>query len=284
MDVSALKIGMLFNQEVTRIVCETLRRHYSNSSIPPLIVDPVCVSTSGHTLLEPDAIGAVIQDLFPLAHIITPNKQEAEYILSWKSNTDRVIASLEDMLQATVDLCALGPRATLLKGGHFIISDGDLEVFRSSHPEVDILGSSRPQGRSEVLKHHGLLLRGSSPAPGLVVDMLFDKSASRWALFVRTRIDTSSTHGTGCTLSAALVCELAKGQKGISTCVSRRRCSEILSRPCAVSFGCHRIHSYRHRGSPRSRSWKRPLEPHALLDYPLGPNVGDPLSRESSRN
>ena len=49
----------------------------------------------------------------------------------------------------------------------------------------------------------------------LVVDVLQDASRSggeaATSLFIRPRIESTSTHGTGCTLSAAIVCGLASG-------------------------------------------------------------------------
>ena len=74
MEVHAIKTGMLYDSDTVKTVCETL----GSSPSVPLIVDPVCVSTSGHTLLEPDAIGTIIDSLLPLATIITPNWFEME--------------------------------------------------------------------------------------------------------------------------------------------------------------------------------------------------------------
>ncbi|TFY78234.1 hypothetical protein EWM64_g5775, partial [Hericium alpestre] len=53
--IKAIKIGMLFSADVVRTVVQTLRALYSATPPPPLVCDPVCVSTSGHTLLHPDA-------------------------------------------------------------------------------------------------------------------------------------------------------------------------------------------------------------------------------------
>ena len=53
------------------------------------------------------------------------------------------------------------------------------------------------------------LIKGGHLAAGRIVDVLFDgQTEHRWE---RDRIDTSSTHGTGCTLSAAIAAGLASG-------------------------------------------------------------------------
>lgn len=54
------------------------------------------------------------------------------------------------------------------------------------------------------------LLKGGHLTGGEVIDILFDGSAIReWR---RPRIDSTSTHGTGCTLSAAIAAGLAHGR------------------------------------------------------------------------
>lgn len=56
-----------------------------------------------------------------------------------------------------------------------------------------------------------VLIKGGhleGPDPGQVVDLLFDGEFTEYR---RERIVTTSTHGTGCTLSAAVTAELAKG-------------------------------------------------------------------------
>lgn len=73
---------MLFDAANTRAVSSTLKDLYKGQNLPPLVVDPVCVSTSGHSLLHPEAVEVIIQELFPLATLITPNKSEAELLLS----------------------------------------------------------------------------------------------------------------------------------------------------------------------------------------------------------
>ena len=74
---------------------------------------------SGDRLLQEEAVQAIKEDLFPLATIITPNLLEAEALLG------RSIKSLEAMQQATFDLCSLGPKAAVVKGGGLTDSNSD---------------------------------------------------------------------------------------------------------------------------------------------------------------
>ena len=70
----AVKIGMLQSAEIVRCIASELRRY----SIRNVVLDPVMVSTSGHRLIEEEAIDALCKELIPLARVITPNIPEAE--------------------------------------------------------------------------------------------------------------------------------------------------------------------------------------------------------------
>ncbi len=54
-----------------------------------------------------------------------------------------------------------------------------------------------------------VLVKGGHGAEDPVVDLLFD--GVRWHRFAWPRISTRNTHGTGCTLSSAIACFLARG-------------------------------------------------------------------------
>ncbi|ESK85195.1 thiamin biosynthesis protein (thi-4) [Moniliophthora roreri MCA 2997] len=212
LDIKAIKTGMLFDADNTRAVVRALKAHYtnagSNTRMPPLVCDPVCVSTSGHTLLHPDAVEVLISELFPLAFLVTPNKAEAELLLLYAKSEAQTcrIEDLESMLGAARDLLSLGPNAVLIKGGHVTAKHGDIQRFARSHPEVLILRDGVLQENMEILNI------GKTLDIELVVDLLRDKTG-KTTVFVRSRIESTSTHGTGCTLSAAVTAELARGVK-----------------------------------------------------------------------
>ncbi|CAK9032767.1 unnamed protein product [Durusdinium trenchii] len=68
-----VKTGMLATSEIVQAVADALKVARGAS----LVVDPVMVSTSGHTLLQEDAIQSLKEEVFPHATIITPNLPEA---------------------------------------------------------------------------------------------------------------------------------------------------------------------------------------------------------------
>jgi hydroxymethylpyrimidine/phosphomethylpyrimidine kinase len=100
----ATKTGMLFNAGIISAVAEAAGR----LRLPNLVVDPVMVAESGATLLEPEAVEAYKNELFPLASAITPNLNEAFALLGEPVDKGRI----EDCAAA---LHALGP-STVVTG------------------------------------------------------------------------------------------------------------------------------------------------------------------------
>jgi len=178
-DVAAAKTGMILNAETVGIVAQCLREH----PLPNLVVDPVMRAKSGDALLAPEAQAVLVNELLPLALVLTPNLAEAEALLEAK------ITSLADMAEAAAALSRLGPKAVLLKGGHLEDAEGE---------SVD------------VLYHEGRVHQLAAP-----------------------RLRTRDTHGTGCTLSAAIAAELAQGHGVVDAC---RRAKEYLTAALAAAL------------------------------------------------
>lgn len=105
--VEAVKTGMLATQEIVEITAAKLKEY----AVDIVVVDPVMISTSGHTLLEAGAVDAYKRRLLPLATVVTPNIKEAEHLLNF------TVETIEDMKRAAVELHKLGPKAVLIKGG-----------------------------------------------------------------------------------------------------------------------------------------------------------------------
>lgn len=104
----AMKTGMLLTQQAVKVVAGAVRKY----RIGNLVIDPVIRSSSGKTLLAPNAVATIKRELFPLALVITPNIPEAEVLSGMRIQTD------EDMDFAAGILMDMGPRYVLIKGGH----------------------------------------------------------------------------------------------------------------------------------------------------------------------
>jgi len=152
--VGAAKTGMLFSVEIIQAVAATVRA----VTLRPLVVDPVMVATSGDRLLQRQAEESLVQDIIPLAAIVTPNLAETEVLVG------RQVSTLDDMRAAAEQIVAAGARAVLVKGGHAIAR---------------------------------------------ATDVFYD--GTRLELLQGEVVDTHNTHGTGCTLSAAICAYLARG-------------------------------------------------------------------------
>jgi len=159
-EVAAVKTGMLPTREIIETVAEIL----SERGIRELVVDPVVRSTSGFNLIDDSALDALMEKLFPLATVITPNIPEAERIARIS------IRTLDDLKTAATTMQMLGARNVLIKGGHLETDTGETRK---------------------------------------AIDHLF--IGDELSVFEAEYIDTTATHGTGCTLAAAITANIALG-------------------------------------------------------------------------
>ncbi len=130
----AAKTGMLDNTDVVDVVVKKVQQY----NVRNLVVDPVMVAKSGHRLLRPEAEQALVNNLLPLALLVTPNLPEAEVISGEK------IETVEQMEKAAQSIWKLGCKNVLIKGGHLpgdvlvdVFFDGkDVYQFESKRHET----------------------------------------------------------------------------------------------------------------------------------------------------
>lgn len=141
--VDAVKVGMIANAAIARVVADRLRRY----ARCPVVVDPVMVAKSGDHLLLPDAVAALRDELLPLATLITPNLPEAAVLLD--RPPPQTLDDMREMLTALRGRRPSGPQWVLLKGGH----------LRAPH-STDLLGGpdgvlELPAQRINTTRDHG---------------------------------------------------------------------------------------------------------------------------------
>lgn len=135
-DIRAVKIGMLANKAVINVVADALEKYQPKY----IVLDPVMVSSSGHTLLELHAIQRLVERLLPIATVITPNIDEAVLLLNHS------ITNEDEAEGALVELLAMGAKAVLLKGGHLsgkkVIDrlDTGNALYEFEHPRLKVSG------------------------------------------------------------------------------------------------------------------------------------------------
>ncbi|MDF2947586.1 MAG: phosphomethylpyrimidine kinase [Bacillales bacterium] len=153
----AVKTGMLFSADIINAVAtEVTKYNWAN-----LVVDPVMISKGGATLLQQEAVDALIRNLIPLSMVVTPNIPEAEVLANININ------NLDDRKKAARKIKEMGTQFVVIKGGHD--ESGDI-----------------------------------------VTDLIYD--GRDFEYIDSKRVKTMHTHGTGCTFSAAIAAELAKGK------------------------------------------------------------------------
>lgn len=119
---NCIKLGMLLNSDIIYTIAEKLR-YYKPILNFKVVIDPVMVSKSGAHLLDTSAVNAFIQELIPLADVLTPNLPEASALLN------NSILTQDDMLNAAKELVTLGAKSVVVKGGHLENSDEANDVL-----------------------------------------------------------------------------------------------------------------------------------------------------------
>lgn len=113
-DVAAVKTGMLSSVKIVEAVSSKLQDYKAAN----LVVDPVMISKSGHTLLHHKAVDKLKTALIPQALVVTPNVQEAERLSGLE------IRTLAVARQAAKIIHKLGCKYVLIKGGHLLVERG----------------------------------------------------------------------------------------------------------------------------------------------------------------
>ena len=106
--VDAIKIGMLHAPDIVEVVAWAIDQYRPQH----VVLDPVMVATSGDRLIAEETVAELVRQLFPRASLITPNLDEAAWLLG------HPIERADDLPAAAAELRAMGARAVLLKGGH----------------------------------------------------------------------------------------------------------------------------------------------------------------------
>lgn len=117
--IPVIKTGLLAQPKVVPLIAQKLKEYPSTQ----LVVDPVIAVKSTDDLLQQSLVRLMIDNLLPLATIVTPNLIEAE-ILSGST-----IDTLFDMKEAAKKIVSLGPKSVVIKGGARLIGEEAIDLF-----------------------------------------------------------------------------------------------------------------------------------------------------------
>ncbi len=162
----AIKVGMMGSAEIALQLAKIFEQHKEI----PLILDPVILSTSGHSLLEDKGVDILTSEIFPHLDLVTPNLREAAFL----TGSDP-IDTIEDMIRAAEKLRAMGPMAVLVKGGHLtgdiltdiLVTGNGVREFSSPKIATDnthgtgcTLATAIAVGMGQGMDVNGAVLRG----------------------------------------------------------------------------------------------------------------------------
>lgn len=175
-EIRAVKIGMLANKATIDVVADALEQYQPKF----IILDPVMVSSTGHALLETNAIKRLTERLLPIATLITPNIDEAALLLGHD------IANDEEAEAALVEILAMGAKAVLLKGGHLIGKtvidrlDTGKALFEFEHPRLKVSGHGTGCTLASAITANLVLKKSLPDACELAGDYVFQALQSAY--------------------------------------------------------------------------------------------------------
>ena len=133
-----IKIGMLHSAEVVNLVADMLEKY----EIKNVVLDPVMVSTSGHRLIEENAVEVIKSRLMPLTRVITPNIPEAEIITGFPISSEEDLDEIARVLSGSANV------SVFLKAGH-LCSDSLVDyVYNAEEGIMTKLPSKRVHTRN----------------------------------------------------------------------------------------------------------------------------------------
>lgn len=198
----ATKIGMIVSTEQVDIIVGLIKRH----GLENVIVDPVIAPTSGAAFASEEVMKSMIEKLFPLSTLVTPNLPEAKRICEIIGYQN---LKLED--------------------------DGQMQAQAKFQSQIKTQVQSQSQFQSQTLIHGNsanqsapepacfigqrcgcsVLIKGGHAEGSSATDYLWTASDENimgcTAEFKGDRVETTSSHGTGCALSSSIAANMAKG-------------------------------------------------------------------------
>lgn len=134
MEVSAVKIGMLNSKENGEVIYEKLLKY----KVKNIVLDPVMIATSGNSLIKDETKDFLVNKLFKIVDIMTPNLDETKEIVKIILNNENIenIDSIEKMKNYGKVIADFTKKWVLIKGGH--LSNSAVDILMNKY-EIYIL-------------------------------------------------------------------------------------------------------------------------------------------------
>ena len=202
----ATKIGMIVSAEQVDVIVGLIKRH----SLENVIVDPVIAPTSGAAFASEEVMKSMIEKLFPLSTLVTPNLPEAKRICEIIGCQN---LKLEDDGQMQYQAQVQSKDISRIK----------IQSQPQSKPQsqTEIYGKAANLSAPELACFIGqrcgcsVLIKGGHAEGSSATDYLWTASDENMmgctTEFIGDRVETTSSHGTGCALSSSIAANMAKG-------------------------------------------------------------------------
>ena len=122
--IDSIKIGMLNSKENGEVIYEKLLKY----KVKNIVLDPVMIATSGNSLIKDETKDFLVNKLFKIVDIITPNLDETKEIVKIILNNENIenIDSIEKMKNYGKVIADFTKKWVLIKGGHLSNSAVDI--------------------------------------------------------------------------------------------------------------------------------------------------------------
>lgn len=201
-----IKIGMIVSTEQVDVIVGLIKRH----GLENVIVDPVIAPTSGAAFASEEVMKSMIEKLFPISTLVTPNLPEAKRICEIIGCQN---LQLKDDAQKQYQAQVQSKDISRIK----------IQPQPQSQPQsqTEIYGKAANLSAPELACFIGqrcgcsVLIKGGHAEGSSATDYLWTASDENMmgctTEFIGDRVETTSSHGTGCALSSSIAANMAKG-------------------------------------------------------------------------
>ena len=197
---------MIVSTEQVDVIVGLIKRH----GLENVIVDPVIAPTSGAAFASEEVMKSMIEKLFPLSTLVTPNLPEAKRICEIIECQN---LQLKDDAQKQYQAQVQSKDISRIK----------IQSQPQSKPQsqTEIYGKAANLSAPELACFIGqrcgcsVLIKGGHAEGSSATDYLWTASDENMmgctTEFIGDRVETTSSHGTGCALSSSIAANMAKG-------------------------------------------------------------------------
>jgi hydroxymethylpyrimidine/phosphomethylpyrimidine kinase len=182
--IAAVHIGMLGSAKVVRAIAEFFGQGLAKrgSKLPNIVLDPILKSSSGADLLDAAGTRLLIEQLIPLADVVTPNVEEAALLTGLK------VTDLDEMRAAAAKFHQMGSAAVVITGGHLEKAIDLLSFTGKSGIEEEVFKAELQRSNST----HGT---GCAFATAIACHLALDRGLAEATLLAKTFVTAAITAG-----------------------------------------------------------------------------------------